>query len=69
MHTDNNPAPTSRGYNDQKFADSVKLGVAPKSVLVDGKTRRVKRSDVDTWRSAGAQTAYSSNGDSGAVRR
>jgi hypothetical protein len=67
MLTDNNPI--SRGYHDQKFADSVKPGLALKSVLFCSKARRFKRGSVDTWCPAAAQSTYSSNGDLGAVRR
>ncbi|MGD0076520.1 MAG: hypothetical protein ABSD31_19640 [Candidatus Binataceae bacterium] len=43
------------GYSEQQFSDFVKRGLAPKSVLV--------------WRAAGGPSAYSSQGDPGAVRR
>jgi predicted DNA-binding transcriptional regulator AlpA len=62
-------AATYTGYSEQQFSDSVKRGVAPKSVLFSLNARRFKRSDLDAWRAAGGPSAYASEGEPGAVRR
>jgi predicted DNA-binding transcriptional regulator AlpA len=57
------------GYSEQQFSEFAKCGVAPKSVLFSRNARRFKRSEIDAWYEAGGPSAYTSQGDLGAVCR
>jgi hypothetical protein len=55
--------------SEPQFTEFVKRGMARKSTLFSRNAWRFERSDVDAWRAAGDPSAYSSKGDTGAVRR
>jgi predicted DNA-binding transcriptional regulator AlpA len=46
------------GYSEQQFADLVKRGIAPPSVLFSRNARRFKRSAVDAWCAAGGPAQF-----------